>query len=175
MGDGGAVTSRSGELADRIRLLRFHGSRDKRTFHMVGHNSRLDELQAGILRVLLPHLDAWADGRRAAAHAYADAGLGELVSLPEPTPGSEPAWHLYVVRHERADDLVTALGAAGIGSRAYYRTPIHRQPAMAAFGDVELPVTDELARTHLALPVSAAMRRDQVDEVVAAVRDADLG
>jgi dTDP-4-amino-4,6-dideoxygalactose transaminase len=81
---------------------------------------------------------------------------------------------VYVVRHERADELVAALGAAGIGSRAYYRTPIHRQPAMAAFGDVELPATDELARTHLALPVSAAMRRDQVDEVVAAVRDADL-
>jgi dTDP-3-amino-3,4,6-trideoxy-alpha-D-glucose transaminase len=80
-----------------------------------------------------------------------------------------------VVCHERADALGAALNAAGIGSRAYYRTPIHRQPAMAEFGGAELPATDELARTHLALPVSAAMRRDQIDEVVAAVRDADLG
>ena len=79
-----------------------------------------------------------------------------------------------MVRHERADDLAAALQAAGIGSRAYYRTPIHRQPAMAAFAGAELPATDELARTHLALPVSAAMRRDQVDEVVGAVRDARL-
>ena len=105
---------------------------------------------------------------------YAQAGLGELVVLQAVPEGTRPAWHVYVVCHERADDLVAALGAAGIGSRAYYRTPIHRQAAMAAFGAVELPATDELARTHLALPVSAAMRRDQVDEVVAAVRDADL-
>ena len=83
-----------------------------------------------------------------------------------------------MVRHERADDAIAALGAAGIGARAYYRTPIHRQPAMARFdpppGGV-LPGTDEAARTHLALPVSAAITRRQVDEVVGALRDARLG
>src|SRR3954447_8045532 len=107
-GDGGAVTTRDAALAERLKMLRFHGSRDKQTFELVGHNSRLDELQAGILRVLLPHLDAWSDGRRAAARAYAEAGLGELVALPEPTPGSSPAWHLYVVRNERADALLAS-------------------------------------------------------------------
>ncbi|HEY0361788.1 MAG TPA: DegT/DnrJ/EryC1/StrS family aminotransferase, partial [Solirubrobacteraceae bacterium] len=174
-GDGGAITTDDAQLAERVRVLRFHGSRDKVSYEQVGYNSRLDELQAAILRVQLPELERWAAHRHGVGEWYAQAGLGELVALQAVPEGTRPAWHVYVVRHERADDLVAALGAAGIGSRAYYRTPIHRQPAMAAFGDIELPATDELARTHLALPVSAAMRRDQVDEVVAAVRDADLG
>jgi dTDP-4-amino-4,6-dideoxygalactose transaminase len=174
-GDGGAVTTADAVLAERVRMLRFHGSRDKVNYEHVGYNSRLDELQAAILRVQLPELERWAAHRHGVGEWYAQAGLGELVALQGVPEGTRPAWHVYVVRHERADDLVAALGAAGIGSRAYYRTPIHRQPAMAAYAGVELPATDELARTHLALPVSAAMRRDQVDEVVAAVRDADLG
>jgi dTDP-4-amino-4,6-dideoxygalactose transaminase len=174
-GDGGAVTTSDDALAETVRMLRFHGSRDKQTFELVGHNSRLDELQAGILRVLLPHLDAWCDGRRAAAQAYAEAGLGELVALPAPTPGAEPAWHLYVVRHERPEELRAALAARDVDSSGYYRTPVHRQPAMAEWAaGVELPFTDELARTHLAIPMSAALTRDQVDEVVGAVRDARL-
>src|SRR3954447_25050598 len=90
-GDGGAVTTRDAEIADRVRMLRFHGSRDKTTFELVGHNSRLDELQAAILRVLLPHLDGWSDGRRAAAAHYEAAGLGELVALPQPVADAEPA------------------------------------------------------------------------------------
>ena len=106
----------------------------------VGHNSRLDALQAGILRVQLPHLDAWADGRRAAAQAYAEAGLGELVSLPVPRLAREPAWHLYVVRSERADELLASLKDAGIGTAAYYRVPAHLQPAMRDYPPtVELP------------------------------------
>ena len=81
-GDGGAVTTRDDAVAERVRMLRFHGSRDKQTFELVGHNSRLDELQAAILRVQLPHLDGWAAGRRAAAAHYEAEGLGELVDLP---------------------------------------------------------------------------------------------
>jgi dTDP-4-amino-4,6-dideoxygalactose transaminase len=171
-GDGGAVATRDETLAERVRMLRFHGSRDKQTFELVGHNSRLDELQAGILRVLLPHLDAWADGRRAAARAYAEAGLGELVALPEPTPGSEPAWHLYVVRHERADELLAALNAAGIGARSYYRVPVHLQPAMAPYGGaaLDLPGTAEASRTNLAIPMSPVLGPDEAGEVVAAMR-----
>jgi dTDP-3-amino-3,4,6-trideoxy-alpha-D-glucose transaminase len=174
-GDGGAVTTADAVLAERVRMLRFHGSRDKVSYEQVGYNSRLDELQAAILRVQLPELERWAAHRHDVGEWYAQSGLGELVTLQGVPDGTRPAWHLYVVRHSRADELLEALGAAGIGARAYYRTPIHRQPAMAAFAGAELPVTDELARTHLALPVSAAMRREQVDEVVAAVRDADLG
>src|SRR6201991_842070 len=124
-GDGGAVTTNDAELAETVRTLRFHGSRDKQTFELVGHNSRLDELQAGILRVQLPHLDTWSDGRRAAARAYAQAGLGDLVTLPVATPGAEPAWHLFVIRSDRADELATTFKDAGIGARPYYRTPTH--------------------------------------------------
>ena len=174
-GDGGAVTTQDAELAERVRVLRFHGSRDKATYEQVGYNSRLDELQAAVLRVLLPHLDEWSDGRRAAAAAYRDAGLGELVTLPVALPGVRPAWHLYVVRCETADGLAAALGAAGIEARAYYREPVHRQPAMRDYrGRRPLPVTDELARTHLALPISPVLSREAVAEVVAAARAADL-
>jgi dTDP-4-amino-4,6-dideoxygalactose transaminase len=122
-GDGGAITTSDDAVAETVRMLRFHGSRDKQTFELIGHNSRLDELQAAILRVQLPHLDGWADGRRRAAGHYEAEGLGELVDLPRAL--GEPAWHLYVVRHERADELAAALKAAGIGHKAYYLSLIH--------------------------------------------------
>jgi dTDP-4-amino-4,6-dideoxygalactose transaminase len=172
-GDGGAVTTNDDHLASLVRMLRFHGSRDKATFELVGHNSRLDELQAAVLRVQLPHLDGWSDRRREAAAGYEEAGLGELVTLPVPAGGSEPAWHLYVIRHEQADALAAALGEAGIGHKAYYRVPAHRQPAMREWGEgIDLPATAEVAATHLAIPISPAMTREMVDEVVAAVRAA---
>jgi dTDP-3-amino-3,4,6-trideoxy-alpha-D-glucose transaminase len=175
-GDGGAVATRDAELAERVRMLRFHGSRDKQTFELVGHNSRLDELQAAILRVQLPHLDRWCDGRRAAARHYAEAGLGEHAGLPVPVAGADPAWHLYVVRHPRADALEAALRGSGIGVKPYYRVPAHRQPAMAAWGaGAALPGTDEAARTHLAIPMSPVLGPEQAAEVVAAVADAGLG
>jgi dTDP-4-amino-4,6-dideoxygalactose transaminase len=174
-GDGGAITTGDDELADRVRMLRFHGSRDKVTYEHVGYNSRLDELQAALLRVQLPHLDRWADGRRAAARHYEDAGLGELVELPQPTDGTRPAWHLYVVRSEYADELATALGGAGHGHKAYYRTPVHLQPAMREYdAGADLPTTTELARTHLAIPMSPVLSAAQASEVVATARAAGL-
>src|SRR4051794_7016562 len=133
-GDGGAITTNDAEIADRCRMLRFHGSYEKTTFEHVGYNSRLDELQAAILRVQLPHLDAWADGRRTASRHYEEAGLGAFVHLPRPTSGARPAWHLYVVRHEDADQIATTLAQRGIGAKAYYRVPTHLQPAMSAWG-----------------------------------------
>jgi len=172
-GDGGAIATSDAQLAERVRTLRFHGSKDKVTYTEVGYNSRLDELQAAILRVQLPELDGWAARRARAGDDYAAAGLGELARLPTPTPGARPAWHLYVIRHERADELAAALDAADIGARAFYRVPIHRQPAFGVQAD--LPGTEEAARTHLAIPMSAALGEEQVAEVVAAVRDAGLG
>ena len=170
-GDGGAITTSDDAIAEASRMLRFHGSRDKVTYEHIGYNSRLDELQAAILRVQLPSLDGWADGRRASARHYEAAGLGELVSLPVAADGCEPAWHLYVVRCERADELAAGLAERGIGAKAYYRLPVHRQPAMRDIAaGVELPVTDELARTHLAIPMSAVLSAEQAAEVTAAVR-----
>jgi dTDP-4-amino-4,6-dideoxygalactose transaminase len=173
-GDGGAIATDDDRIADLCRSLRFHGSRDKETFDHVGYNSRLDEMQAAILRVLLPELDAWCDGRRAGARAYVDAGLGEFVHLPLVPDDSDPAWHLYVVTHPRADELLAALGAAGVGARGYYRTPLHRQPAMATYAPAPgaLPVTDELAATNIALPISPVFGPEQAREVVAAIASA---
>src|SRR4051812_35078762 len=171
LGDGGAVTTNDDEVAERVRLLRFHGSRDKVSYEEIGYNSRLDELQAGVLRILLPELDGWAAGRRRAAAAYEAAGLGEIAALPVTDDGVEAAWHLYVVRHERADELHAALREAGIGSKPYYRVPLHRPPPLQAYAaGVELPATDLVARTHLALPMSPVLGPGQAAEVVAAAR-----
>jgi dTDP-3-amino-3,4,6-trideoxy-alpha-D-glucose transaminase len=170
-GDGGAITTSDADLADRLRALRFHGSRDKQTFAEIGYNSRLDEIQAAILRVQLPHLETWADGRREAARCYEHSALSELVSLPQATPGSAPAWHLYVVRSDRADELESALRGAGIGARSYYRVPTHRQPAMLTDG-LSLPGTDVASRTNLALPISPVLGAAAVAEIAASVRRA---
>jgi dTDP-3-amino-3,4,6-trideoxy-alpha-D-glucose transaminase len=179
LGDGGAVVTNDSEVAERARRLRFHGSKDKQTFVDVGFNSRLDELQAAALRLFLPELDGWNAARRAVASAYEDAGLGDLLQLPQPVPGADPVYHLYVARSERADELLDGLNAAGIGARAYYRRPVHLQPAMRPFADgsVELPGTELASRDNLALPIGTDLASDAVNEVVAAVRrclDADV-
>jgi dTDP-3-amino-3,4,6-trideoxy-alpha-D-glucose transaminase len=172
-GDGGMILTSDEHIAERARVLRFHGSHDKISYELVGYNSRLDELQAAILRVQLPHLDQWSDGRRRAAAHYAEAGLPELVTLPRPTVGSSPAWHLYVVRHTEADRLAATLTDAGIGCRPYYRTPVHEQPAMRAWGEgLTLPGTELSARTHLAIPISPVLTDKQVERVVSAIRGA---
>ena len=157
LGDGGAITTDDDDLAERMRILRFHGSKDKRTFTDVGWNSRLDELQAAALRVLLPELDGWTERRREAAATYARLGLGDHVTLPAETEGARHAYHLYVVRSERELPV----------GRGYYRTPVHRQPAIAA--DVELPGTEEAARTNFALPMGTGLTEDQQRQVVECV------
>ncbi|MFL5823715.1 MAG: DegT/DnrJ/EryC1/StrS family aminotransferase [Solirubrobacteraceae bacterium] len=170
-GDGGAIATDDPALAESARALRFHGSRDKETFERVGYNSRLDEVQAAILRVLLPELDRWSEARRQVGRGYAEAGLGEHVGLPGLPPEAEPAWHLFVVTHPRAPELVDELRRSGVAARGYYRTPMHRQPAMAPFAssDARLPATEELARSNFALPMSPALPREQVEEVAVAV------
>jgi dTDP-3-amino-3,4,6-trideoxy-alpha-D-glucose transaminase len=155
LGDGGAITTNDDAIAETARVLRFHGSRDKSTFVEVGYNSRLDEMQAAALRVLLPELDGWNDRRRATADAYEQLGLGDHVVLPRPASDAHHVYHLYVVR---ADSL--PLG------RGYYRVPVHRQPAVAS--QVELPVTEEAARTNFALPMGIDLTEAEVREVVAA-------
>jgi dTDP-3-amino-3,4,6-trideoxy-alpha-D-glucose transaminase len=157
LGDGGAIVTDDDELAERMRILRFHGSKDKVTFTDVGWNSRLDELQAAALRVLLPELDAWIDRRREVADTYERMGLGEHVTLPRATDGAEHAYHLYVVRSERELPI----------GRGYYRTPVHRQPAIGA--SAELPGTEEAARTNWALPMGTGLTEDQVRQVVECV------
>jgi dTDP-3-amino-3,4,6-trideoxy-alpha-D-glucose transaminase len=155
LGDGGAIVTDDDRVAELARLLRFHGSTDKKTFTEVGYNSRLDEMQAAALRVLLPELDGWTERRRAVAAAYGRAGLGDHVRLPVTIDGAQHSYHLYVVRAERLP----------IG-RGYYRVPVHRQPAIAS--DVDLPGTEEAARTNHALPMGTDLTEEQIEEVVAA-------
>ena len=170
-GDGGAITTDDDRIARVARALRFHGSKDKQSFEYVGYNSRLDELQAAILRVVLPELDSWCEGRRRAAHGYAEAGIEQYVTPPAIPAGAEPAWHLYVATHPRADEVIAALHEHGVQARAYYRRPLHVQPPMTPYAPPagSLPVTDELARTNLALPMSPALGEDGSAEVVAAL------
>jgi dTDP-4-amino-4,6-dideoxygalactose transaminase len=142
-------------VAETARLLRFHGSRDKQTFTEVGYNSRLDDMQAAVLRVLLPELDGWNERRRGAAAAYERLGLAEHARLPSAIDGARHVYHLYAVRAERLP----------VG-RGYYRVPVHRQPAIGA--DADLPGTEEAARTNHALPMGKDLTEEQIGEVVAA-------
>jgi dTDP-4-amino-4,6-dideoxygalactose transaminase len=172
LGDGGAVVTDDDDVAEHARLLRSHGSHDKRTYVEVGYNSRLDALQAGILRELLPDLDGSNERRRAVARAYAERGLGAELRPPAASAGAEHVYHLYVVRHPRPDELAARLGEHGIEARGYYRVPVHRQPAMAPYlpagAALDLPGTEEAARTNLALPMGPELSDDQVDEVIVA-------
>ena len=168
-GDGGAILCDDDGVAARARLLRAHGSADKQLQSEVGFNSRLDELQAAGLRVLLPHLGGWTAARRRTAAAYAEAGLGELVELPRETGGGESCFHLYVVLTEERERLAAGLAAAGVESRAYYTTPLHRQPALAPYAPAgALPGAERAAAASLALPMGPALGEEDVATVVAA-------
>jgi dTDP-4-amino-4,6-dideoxygalactose transaminase len=176
MGDAGMVIAGSEQVAERVRMLRFHGSHDKRTFEHVGVNSRLDEVQAAILRRFLPELPAWNEGRRAAADRYRQLGLGDHVGLPFEAPGARHVYHLFVVRTARRDELVRTLKDRGVGTGVYYDTPLHLQPVFAGLGQGpgSLPVTEAMARECLALPMFPTITESQQREVVEAVRTAGL-
>jgi len=172
LGDGGLVGSNDEELADRIALLRFHGSREKKNFEAVGYNSRLDELQAAVLRLFLGELDGWNGARREAAARYEELGLGELCELPGDEPGH--VYHMYVVRSTERDRLCDALAAAEIGHASYYVTPLHLQPAMRYLGwnEGSLPETERAARENLALPMWAGIPAATQERVVSVIREA---
>ncbi|RKF12373.1 DegT/DnrJ/EryC1/StrS family aminotransferase [Roseovarius spongiae] len=155
LGDGGAVTTRHADLADRVRVLRNYGSRVKYINEVQGVNSRLDPIQAAVLRVKLAHLDAWTDRRRAVARTYA-AGLGDAeVILPHVPAWAEPAWHLYVVRSPSRDALQARLTEAGVGTLIHYPIPPHMQAAYAGLklAPEALPLARQLADEVLSLPI----------------------
>ncbi len=172
LGDGGLVSTSDDALAERVRVLRFHGSRDKERFEAVGMNSRLDEIQAAALRLFLPHLDGWNAARREAAARYADLGLGEVCELPADEAGH--VYHMFVVRSPERDRIAAALRAADIGCATYYTTPLHLQPVYASLGyrPGSLPETERAARETIALPLWAGIAPAQQEEVVATIRTA---
>ena len=172
LGDGGAIATDDDALAAEARLLRSHGSTDKSTFSRVGFNSRLDAIQAAALRVTLSHLDDLNARRRRLAAAYEAAGLERHVTLPAVPPGGEPVHHLYVTRTSDPDQAAERLRAAGLEARSYYRVPVHRQPAMAAYANgAELPGTDEASVTTLALPMGPTYGEAVAREVVSVLAD----
>ena len=172
LGDGGLITVNDDELAEKIRMLRFHGSRATKTFEYVGYNSRLDAVQAAMLRVFLPHLDEWNRLRREAAARYAELGLGEACELPVDEPGH--VYHVYCVRTAEREQLAQALASAEIQSASYYQPPLHLQPALAYLGyrEGDFPETEKAAAENLCLPLWAGISAEQQEQVVAAVRSA---
>jgi len=172
LGDGGLVAVNDPELAERIRMLRFHGSKAKTTFEFIGRNSRLDEIQAAVLRIFLGELDRWTELRREAAERYRELGIGELCTAPEDEPGH--VYHLFVCRSPDRDRIRRALGHAGIGSGQYYLPPLHLQPALRHLGYREgtLPETERAAAENFSLPLWAGVSAEQQERVVDAVRAA---
>lgn len=166
-GDAGIITTSDAQIADTARLLRHHGTTNKQLHTLVGYNSRLDALQAALLRVLLPQIDRWNAGRQDAAAAYAAAGVAEFAKPQFVPEGASSVHHLYVVQLDRPDDVAAKLKEAGVEARGYYRTPIHRQPATEQA--VSLPVTEAASARNLALPMSPTLREEEVQSVVAAL------
>jgi dTDP-4-amino-4,6-dideoxygalactose transaminase len=154
-----------------VRLLRFHGSRDKKDFDLIGFNSRLDELQAAALRLFLPRLDGWNRSRREAASRYGALGLGEVCEPP--MDDGRHVYHMYVVRSPERDRIAEALTGAGISCASYYVTPLHLQPALRFLGwePGSLPETERAARENLALPMWAGIDEATQERVVSVVRD----
>lgn len=157
-GDGGMVTTDDADLADRVRLLRAHGMRPRYTHRAVGTNSRLDALQAALLRVKLPHLPTWLAARQGHAQAYDEALAGvDGLTLPAVPPGRRHAWHQYTVRISggRRDAVRDALRAAGIATAVYYPTPAHLQEALADLGHRpgDFPEAERACGEVLSLPL----------------------
>jgi dTDP-4-amino-4,6-dideoxygalactose transaminase len=172
LGDGGLVAVNDAELGDRIRLLRFHGSKSKKDFELIGYNSRLDAVQAAMLRIFLPQLDGWNAARRAAAARYEELGLGEIAELPPDEPGH--VYHMYCIRSFERDRLSAALAEAEIGFASYYQPPLHLQPALRYLGysEGDFPETEKAARENLCLPMWGGISEEQQAEVVAVLRRA---
>jgi dTDP-4-amino-4,6-dideoxygalactose transaminase len=172
LGDGGVIVTADAELARRCRLVREYGWAERYVSHVAGQNSRLDELQAAVLRVKLAALDA-DNQRRAGIAARYDAALsGTNLTLPERRPESSHVFHLYVVRSKQRDNLIERLKQAGIGALIHYPVPVHRQPAYAGRvrGGESLPETERAAREVLSLPMYPELTSEEVELVISTVQ-----
>ena len=171
LGDGGAVLTSDAALADRIRGLRNYGSSEKYVHAEAGVNSRLDELQAAFLRAKLPELAGWNIRRQKIAHVYSVALSDQDLQVPVQIPDATSAWHLYVVRHARRDDLQRYLASVGIETLIHYPYPPNLQGAYEKANLPEQPIAEVQASEILSLPMGPAMNDEQVQMVVAAVND----
>lgn len=174
IGDGGAVTTNDPELADSLRLLRNYGSRVKYHNEIIGYNSRLDELQAALLRTKLPVLGLGNERRAEIAGEYLQGLSDAGVVLPVTPEFSGPAWHLFVIRHHRRDELVQHLAKAGIGTMIHYPIPPHLQEAYKGSGFVkgDFPIAETIHDQILSLPISPVQSIEATRIVIKAVRAA---
>lgn len=175
LGDGGAITTNDDALASRLRKLRNYGSSVKYRHELIGTNSRLDELQAAVLRAKLPELDSENEARAHLAQRYLQGLQGLALDLPLQMEGAESAWHLFVVSlhgdSDKRDRVQQALHARGISTLIHYPLACHRQPCYATQEWPALPVADELQDRILSLPISPVHRVDEIDRVIAALRE----
>lgn len=176
-GDGGMLTTNDDDLAARARMLRTHGWKKKYFPEVLGYNSRLDELQAAILRVKLGHLDGWNARRREIAHTYSAALPGPGLGVPVEAPDRTHVYHLYMVDLDERERIQAALKAAGIASEVYYPQPLHLAAPSRAFGQGpgSCPVAERCSERLLALPLYPEMTGDQIEEVIAVVGAAVRG
>lgn len=172
LGDGGAVTTNDPRIADRLRGLRNYGSRVKYVNEVQGWNSRLDPIQAAVLRVKLKHLDDWNGRRSAIARQYLEGLVGSGLALPHVPEWADPAWHLFVVRHAQRDAMQTRLTQAGVGSLIHYPIPPHRQAAYAeaGFAPHAFPLASQMAAEVLSLPMGPQQSEVQTKMAIQAVR-----
>lgn len=172
LGDGGAVTTNRADLAERIQVLRNYGSREKYVNEIKGMNSRLDPIQAAVLRVKLRYLDAWSQRRHAVARIYYEALADSGLILPYVPDWADPSWHLYVVRSSDRDGLQARLKDAAITTLIHYPIPPHMQGAYAemSFAPDAFPLARQLAGEVLSLPMGPHLTTDQALEVAQAVR-----
>ncbi len=175
LGDGGAVVTSDTRLAERIRALRNYGSEGKYHHLYQGVNSRLDELQAALLRVKLGYLDEEIALRRAVARRYLQGIDNPLIVLPTVVSDEQHVWHLFVVRSPQRDALQAHLLRHGIHTQIHYPVPPHRQPAYATLGDACLPVSERLHAEVLSLPMGPALDTASVERVIAACQSFGTG
>ena len=171
MGDGGAVTTNDAQIADRIRVLRNYGSRVKYENEIQGFNSRLDPLQAAVLRVKLAHLGEWNARRSAVAECYRQELRGAQIVLPSIPDWAESVWHLFVIRHGKRDDLLRQLSERGVGALIHYPIPPHLQNAYrkSGHGEGTFPIAERMAREVLSLPIGPHLSLGSAREVVSAL------
>ena len=169
-GDGGLVTTPCPEMAERVRMLRNHGSKVRYHHSMIGYNSRLDEVQAVILRVKLKHIAEYNRGRRRVAHLYSELLAETGVVTPFEDGKGTHVYHQYTILTDRRDAIMKALTEAGIASAVYYPIPLHKQEVFAAeCAGVTLPVAEEVAARCMSLPIFPEMTEAQVREVAGVV------
>jgi dTDP-4-amino-4,6-dideoxygalactose transaminase len=172
IGDAGAITTSDPELAQRIRMLRNYGSRAKYVHEMRGFNTRLDPIQAAVLRVKLAALDDWNARRSRIAASYRQSLAGSGLVLPVVPAWADPVWHLFVVRHPDRDGLQQRLAQAGVSTLIHYPVAPHRQQAFADMARLALPISERMHREVLSLPIGPQMPAASVERVVQAVRSA---